>query len=83
MMFLVVLNSLHSRYRLHLADGRRCWCMGSSAGGTGASGIDRWIGLKFLELTYILCMIRQVAGREILVINLLFPQLNKGVTQWD
>ena len=70
MMFLVVLNSFHSRSRLHLADGRRCWCMGSSAGGTGSAGFDRWIGVKFLGLTNVLCMIRQ-------------KKLNKGVTQWD
>jgi len=70
MMFLVVLNSFHSRSRLRLADGRRCWCMGSSAGRTGSAGIDRWIGLKFFGLTDVLFMIRQ-------------KKLNKGVTQWD
>ena len=69
-MFLVVLNSFPSRSRVYLADGRRCWCMGSSAGGTGSAGIDRWIGVKFLGLTDVLCMIRQ-------------KKLNKGVTQWD
>ena len=70
MMFLVVFNSFYSRSRLHLADGRRCWCMGSSAGGTGSSEFDRRIGLKFFGLTNVLCMIRQ-------------NKLNKGVTQWD
>jgi hypothetical protein len=70
MMFLVVLNSFHSRCRVHLADRRRCWCMGSSPGGTGSAGFDRRIGLKFLGLTDVLCMIRQ-------------KKLNKGVTQWD
>lgn len=67
MMFLVVLNSFHSRSRLHLADRRRCWCMGSSAGGTRSAGIDRQFGLKFFGLTYVLCMIRH-------------KKLNKGVT---
>ena len=59
MMFLVVFNSFHSRSRVYLADGRRYWCMGSSAGGTGSAGIDRWNAVKFLGLTDVLCMIRQ------------------------
>jgi len=69
MMFLVVLNSFHSRSRVYIADCRRCWCMGSCAAGIGSAGFDRWIGVKFLGLTSILSMIRQ-------------RKLNKGVTQW-
>jgi len=70
MIFLVVLNFIHSRSRVYIVDGRRCWCMGSCAAGTGSAGFDRWTGVKFLGLTNVLCMIRQ-------------KKLNKGVTQWD